>query len=71
MMTDYTSWLSHPIARGALSGFLAAILIDVNEFRKWKNWEEASAYDWRLASWRWVQGVVAGAIGSLGVEVIT
>lgn len=68
---DLTSWLAHPIARGALSGLLAAVAIDYLEFRRWTKWQDAAEFDWSLASFRWVKGLIAGAVGSLGVEVIT
>lgn len=63
--------LGIPGVRGALSGLVGALVIDYSEFRKWKNWEEASAYNWKLAAWRWFQGTVAGAVTELGFMAVS
>jgi hypothetical protein len=63
-------YLANPIVRGALSGLLAAALVDIHSFRTFKNVDEFAAYDWRLAGFRWFQGAVAGAIAAAGLGAI-
>lgn len=63
-------WLNNKIVVGALTGLGAAVLVDFVEFRKWKSFNEAVHYDWSTASWRWFQGVVAGAVAALGLDSV-
>lgn len=50
------------VAKGAMSGMLAAILVDYHAFQTFKCWDDVATYNWKLASFRWFQGaVVAGA----------
>ena len=51
------------IATGALSGFLSALLIDVNAWSR-----SQSAFDWGLAAKRWIAGAATGALAALGVN---
>ena len=54
--------LTKKLVAGALSGLLAAVVVDVNA------WSKASgAFDWGLALKRWVAGAVSGATAALGV----
>lgn len=46
---------------GAVSGFLAAFVVDLNAWSK-----TSGAFDWLLAFKRWVAGAVAGATAALG-----
>lgn len=58
---------------GALTGFASAAVVDFNAFRSWKNFDDAYAYDWPVACWRWLQGtlsgLVTGALTTLGIEM--
>ena len=47
---------------GAVSGFLAAVLVDVDAWRK-----SSGAFDWGLALKRWVSGAIAGALAGAGI----
>lgn len=58
-------------AKGALSGFAAAALVDFSAFRSWKNFHDAYSYDWPTAAWRWFQGIVTGAITALGLGAVS
>ena len=58
------------LALGALNGFGAAVLIDYAELRKWKSWDDLAAYEWKVASWRWVQGALGGLIAAAGIAGI-
>jgi hypothetical protein len=59
--------LRQPLVKGAIAGFLAAAAIDFQAFRTWKSFDDAHAYNWRLAAWRWLQGAVTGALVALGL----
>jgi len=51
---------------GAVGGFLAAVVVDVNAWSKSKD-----PFDWGLALKRWLAGLLAGAIGGLtGGQVV-
>lgn len=63
-------FFAHPVMKGAVSGLVGALLIDYAEFRKWKKLDDAVAYDWATAAWRWLQGAVGGALGTLGLGVV-
>lgn len=54
-------------AKGALSGFVAAAYVDWKAFRSWQSFHEAYAYDWPIACWRWLQGIITGAVTGLGI----
>jgi hypothetical protein len=63
-------WLvvsASPIARGAFAGLVSAAGVDFHAFRSWKSWNDAWSYDYRVASWRWLQGVVYGAAAGAGL----
>lgn len=63
--------LHNRIVQGALAGALAAALIDFNAFRAWKTWQDAAAYSWSTATWRWVQGAVTGALTAAGIGAVS
>ena len=52
------------ILAGAVSGFVAAFLVDWNAFTKSNPGE---AFDWKLAFGRWVTGAISGAMAGLGM----
>ena len=58
------------IARGIVTGAISAALVDLSAFRAWRTWDEAIRYDWRMASWRWAQGAVLGALGAAGYDAV-
>ena len=55
------------LVQGALTGVLAAAAVDVQAFRAWRSLDDAVAYDWRLAAFRWSQGAVLGVLSALGL----
>ncbi len=59
--------LQNPIVKGAISGTLAAASVDINAFRQWKSFDDAAAYDWKKAAFRWVQGAIVGALSAAGL----
>lgn len=60
-------YLLVPILKAALAGVLVAATQDIQSFRAWKSYEEARAYNWRLAAWRWAQGAVLGVLANYGL----
>jgi hypothetical protein len=58
-----TIWQS-AFVTGAVSGLVAAAAVDFAAFRAWKSLEEATTYNWGVATWRWVQGFVGGGLGA-------
>ena len=70
-MNTLTSIMANPIVRGAISGTLAAAVVDFNAFRAWKNVKEVYAYDWPTALLRWLQGAASGAIAAAGLSAIS
>lgn len=52
------------IVAGAVSGFVAAAVVDVNAWSKRD--DKADPFDWWLAFKRWVAGAVSGAAGAAG-----
>lgn len=53
------------IIAGAVSGLLAAFVVDINSWSK-----SDGVFDWTLAIKRWVSGAVVGAVGALGIGVL-
>jgi hypothetical protein len=70
-MNKFQAFLAYPAVRGAITGFLAAALVDYGAFRSWKNFHDAYAYDWPTAGWRWLQGIVTGAISGAGLGLVS
>ena len=48
---------------GALSGLLAAAIVDIDA------WKQTGKFDWALASRRWLAGAVFGASSALGLNL--
>jgi predicted lysophospholipase L1 biosynthesis ABC-type transport system permease subunit len=52
------------IVAGAVSGFVAAAVVDVHAWSK-----SAEPFNWTLAIKRWVAGAISGATAALGIGV--
>jgi hypothetical protein len=52
------------IIKGALLGFLGAVMFDLQK------WNEAVgfSFDWKTAVVRWVKGAATGAAGAVGIS---
>ncbi len=61
----------NPIVRGALSGLLAAVVVDLHAFLTWKSLDEAKSYNWPTAIFRWSQGTIAGAVAAAGLGIVS
>ena len=59
--------LQHPIIAGAVAGFLTATAVDFQAFRAFQTFGEFKRYNWTLAGFRAVQGVVIGAVSAAGI----
>jgi len=65
---EWLGWLLSTAAmRGAISGVVTAAIVDVGAFRGWKSWDDALTYQWGIATFRWFQGAVIGALTGLGL----
>lgn len=52
------------ITAGAVSGFVAAFVVDLNA---WSKAKEGEPFYWPLAVKRWIAGAVSGATAALGM----
>lgn len=52
------------ITAGAVSGFVAAFVVDLNA---WSKAKEGEPFSWVLAVKRWIAGAVSGATAALGM----
>ena len=66
-----TEMLNNKYVAGALSGMVAAALVDIAAFRSWKTYNEALTYGWGTAAWRWFQGAISGAIAAAGISAVS
>ena len=55
------------ILKGALTGFAAAFVVDLNEFRRWRKWDDLYGFDWRIAVIRWAIGAASRAVAAAGL----
>jgi len=63
--------LSSPIIHGALSGLLAAGVVDYHAFMRCQTFKDVVAWDWSTAGLRWIQGAIAGAVSAIGLGWVT
>ena len=59
------------LVQGALAGALGAAAVDLAAARKWKSFDEAQAYDWRLAAFRVGYGAITGMCSVVGLGGIS
>ena len=57
----------NPMVKGAIAGLLSAALVDFAAFRAWQSYDDVRRFDWRMAAFRWAQGVVVGAVTAAGI----
>lgn len=67
MCETMTEFLQHPAVHGALVGALTAAKVDLSAFRAWRSVHDFAVYDWRTATFRWVQGAILGALTAAGL----
>jgi hypothetical protein len=62
-------FLTVPFVHGALIGLASAIGIDLAILKSAHTWSEfIGQYDWRIASFRYVQGIVFGGLAEAGLS---
>lgn len=54
---------------GAISGFIAAALVDFSAFQR--DPKLIKTFDWKLAIGRWAAGLLSGALAGLGIGQAT
>lgn len=59
--------MTNAILRGALSGALGGLIVDINAYLAWSKAQDGLAYNWTLALSRIVQGAIAGAAAAAGL----
>jgi hypothetical protein len=67
---SYHVALNIPAVRAGAAGAVSAALIDFAAFRSFKSWHDLAAYDWGVASFRWVAGFVTAALTSFGLGTL-
>jgi hypothetical protein len=66
---EWVWWIAQSSGfQGMVSGTITAAIVDVGAFRGWKSWDDAVTYNWSLASFRWAQGAIIGALSGLGMS---
>jgi hypothetical protein len=66
----WTTIAHSAVFRGAVSGLLAAAVVDFHAFATWKSFDEAKQYNWGTALFRWCQGLGTGALTGLGFGAV-
>jgi hypothetical protein len=61
-------FLDNKLVQGALSGLLAAIVVDIHAFIKWRDYDHFAEFNYKLMLVRWLQGIVSGAVLALGYD---
>ena len=59
--------MNNPIIRGAISGALGGLVVDINAYLAWDKAQDGLSYNWKLAISRIVQGAIAGAAAAAGL----
>lgn len=55
---------------GALTGWAGAARADVMAFKSWKRYQDIRDYDWAVATFRWLQGAVSGAMAAVPADAL-
>ena len=55
--------LKSPFAYAVGISLWSAAKVDYEAFQGWKSQDDALAYDWKIARWRWFQAVMRGVVG--------
>ena len=70
MIETIHAFFQTPIGVGIVGGVLTAARVDYAAFQAWRSWDDLHAYSWGLASFRWAQGAVIGALTALGLAAV-
>lgn len=69
-MSEVMTVFQHPVVQGAIGGLIVAARVDYAAFAAWQSFGDAAGYNWWLASWRWFQGALIGALAALGFSAV-
>lgn len=64
------AFLKTPMGVGILGGILTAARVDYAAFKAWRSWHDFQTYSWGVATFRWVQGAIIGALTSTGLAAV-
>ena len=70
MIETLRVFLHSPLGVGIVGGILTAARVDYTAFKSWHSWHDLQAYSWGIASWRWVQGGIIGALTATGLAAV-
>lgn len=70
-MQEVQAVLAQPIIQAVIAGIVAAAVEDIAAFRRFETFDEAKAYRWDVALWRWFRGGVVGLLTGLGIAGIS
>ena len=70
MLLAIVALAHHPLMHAAIAGAIAAAGTDLLAFRSWQSWHEFTTYRWSVASFRWFQGAVTGALAFAGLGAV-
>lgn len=59
-------FFDNKLVQGALSGLLAAMVVDIHAFSKWRDYNQFAEFSYKLMLVRWLQGAISGALLALG-----
>lgn len=68
-MDSIVSLVANKYVWGGLLGLAAAAKIDYEAFQSWQSVDQAIAYDWKIAAWRWFKGIAAGVVAAAGADL--
>lgn len=66
-METIQALLANPIVKATIAGLVAAMAVDFHAFVSWQSWQDAKAYSWGTATFRWFVGAVSGFVTGLGL----
>lgn len=55
------------VLSGAITGWAGAAAADYHAFLTWQSFDDCVKYNWKLSAFRWLQGVVSGAVTAFGI----
>ena len=70
-MNPYVALVLHSsVLHSALIGAVAAAGVDYHAFLTWKSFGDVKSYQWSVASFRWLQGAIIGALTTASIAGI-
>jgi hypothetical protein len=69
-MDQVQEFLRQPLVQAVIGGVIVAAVEDIAAFRRFESFDEAKAYRWDIALWRWFRGGTVGLLTGLGIAGI-